>query len=74
MAIKDIRTATPSGQSVPFWIDQTSFEGKNFGVVAVPVTDAGIMMITTNKAMIFNVDPNELNFAIHNVGILDIHA
>lgn len=60
IAMKDIKTATPSGHSVPFWMLQTWLLGKNFGetvAVSVPVTDAGIIMMTTNKQMIFNVEP-----------------
>lgn len=71
--MKDMSTATPSGQSVPFSIFQTCFEGKNFGVSAVPVTEAGIIMITTKSPIIFNVDPYELNLAIHSVGILEMN-
>jgi hypothetical protein len=51
IAMKLMRTAIPSGQSVPFWIDQTSLEGKNLGWVSDPVTEAGIMIITTNRAI-----------------------
>jgi len=66
IAMKDMRIETPSGQSVPFWMDQTCFEGKNFGIAGesgfgtppvVPVTDAGIMTITMNKPIIFRVEP-----------------
>lgn len=74
MAMKDMRTATPSGQSVPFWIDQTCFEGKNLGCVSDPVTEAGIKMITMNRQIMFMVDPYALNRAIQRVGILDMQA
>lgn len=73
IAMNDMRTATPSGQSVPFWILHTCSEGKNFGVSAVPVTQAGIMIMTTTSPTIFNVDPYELNLAIHNVGMLEMN-
>lgn len=72
MAMKLIRTATPSGQSVPFWIDQTWLEGKNLGLVSVPVTAAGIITITTKRPTMFRVEPNELNLAIQRVGMLEI--
>lgn len=69
IAMKDISTATPSGQSVPFWIDHTCLDGKNFGLVSLPVTDAGIIMMTTKRQIMFIVDPYELNLAIQSVGM-----
>lgn len=74
IARKDIRTAIPSGQSVPFWTDQTWLEGLNFGVVSVPVTEAGIIITTTTKHIIFKVEPYELKLAIQRVGILEMQA
>lgn len=55
-------------------MDQTCEEGRNFGVVGDPVTDAGIIMITTTKPIILRVEPYELYLAIHNVGMLEMHA
>ena len=57
MAMKDMRTATPSGQSVPFWTDQTCLDGKNLGLVSDPVTEAGMRMITMNRQIMFIVEP-----------------
>ena len=57
MAMKDMRTATPSGHSVPFWMEQTRLDGRNFGESAVPVTEAGIMMITMTRPIMLNVEP-----------------
>lgn len=71
IAIKLINTATPSGNSVPFWILQTWLLGWNFGVF---VTLAGIMMITTASAIMFIVDPHALNRAIQSVGMLEMQA
>lgn len=66
MPTKLMRTATPSGQSVPFSIFHTLLEGLNFGFV---VTVAGIIMMTANNAMIFMVDPTALKFATQRVGM-----
>lgn len=72
IAMKDIRTAIPSGHSVPFWMAQTCDEGKNLGPPSIPVTEAGIIIITMNKAIMFSVDPYELNLAIQRVGMLEM--
>ena len=73
-AKKDMRTAIPSGQSVPFWIVQTSLDGLNFGLVSDPVTEAGIIITTTIRHIIFRVEPYELKLAIQRVGILEMQA
>lgn len=69
--MKLIRIAIPSGHSVPFWIVQTTLEGENFGSVS---TEAGIMIMTTRRPIMFNVEPYELKRAIHKVGMLEMHA
>ena len=69
--MKLIRTATPSGQSVAFWIDQTTLDGLNFGSVS---TQARIKIITITKPIMLKVEPYELNLAIQSVGILEMQA
>lgn len=44
----------------------------NLGLVSDPVTEAGIMMITTTRQIIFRVEPTELKLAIYRVGMLEI--
>lgn len=48
-------------------VPHTSLEGVNLGVLLVA---AGMVMMAINRAIILNVDPQELNVAIHLVGIL----
>src|ERR1700744_239384 len=56
---KDMRTATPSGQSVPFSIvPQTVALSVNFGEFVVA---AGMRMTTTIRIRMFIVVPTELN-------------
>ena len=66
-AMKDIRMAIPSGQSVPFVMVPHTIElGVNFGELVVA---AGIRIMTVISAMIFKVVPIELKRAIQRVGI-----
>ena len=66
IARKLIKTATPSGNSVPFCTLQTCEDGKNLGVgpesglgipPVLPVTEVGIMTITMNNPIMLNVEP-----------------
>jgi hypothetical protein len=64
---KDMRTAIPSGHSVPLLIvPQTVALSVNFGTLIVP---AGMRTITMKRIKRFIVVPTELNRAIYNVGI-----
>src|ERR1700694_1821287 len=68
---KDISMAIPSGQSVPLvMVPHTVALSVNFGLLVVA---AGTRMITTKRKMMLIVVPTELNRAIHNVGIDEIH-
>jgi len=72
MAMNDISTATPSGQSVPLvMVPHTWAEELNFGVL---LTLAGIMIRTIIRAMMLKVEPQEFRRASQRVGMLEIRA
>ena len=75
--MKDIKIDTPDGKSVPAYIvPQTSLADVNLGRGGVCVSllvAAGIKMSTMHRAMMLNVDPKLLNWAIHFVGMLLMH-
>ena len=60
----------PSGQSVPLYtVPQTSEDLLNLGrPLDSRSVAAGIMIITAIRASMLNVEPTELNLAIHFVG------
>ena len=68
--MNDISTLMPAGKSVPGYIvPHTSELGVNFGrPCAVRSHAAGMMIMTTIKAIILNVEPALLTRAIHLVG------
>jgi len=72
MAMNDINTATPSGQSVPLVIvPHTSDEEWNLGVL---LTLAGIIIRTIISAIMLKVEPQEFRRASQSVGMLEIRA
>ena len=75
--MKDIRIDTPGGKSVPAYIvPHTSLADVNFGrggVCVALLVAAGIKMSTMHRAIMLNVDPKLLNWAIHLVGMLLMH-
>lgn len=72
IARKHIKMATPSGQSVPFWILQTTELELN--VPPFALTPAGMRITTIARPIMFSVEPTELYLAIQRVGILEIQA
>lgn len=71
IAKKLIKTATPSGQSVKFWMLQANSLGSNFGTV---LAVAGMMIIVITKHKMLMTVPTELKLAIHKVGMLLMQA
>ena len=62
---KLMRTATPSGHSVEFWIPHANSFGWNFGS---DIAAAGMMIIVMTRQEMLTIVPTELRFAIHKVG------
>ena len=71
IARKDIRTATPSGHSVAFWIPHANPLDWNLGS---PFAAIGMISIVITKHAILIALPTELKFAIQRVGMLLIQA
>jgi len=57
MARNDIRTATPSGQSVKFWMPQATLVGWNLGTLLVVV---GMMIMVARRASTLMTVPTAL--------------